>query len=622
VTLAKLSASSVNDSKVVPSAGIIESKLNLDFGTSALDTLISANAVDIASNLALILLREEFANKDQASGYLGLDAGAKVPLSKLNPLTNSEIAVAAAIAESKLNLAYGTSALNTDIQTREESSNKGVASGYCDLDAGVHIPLTRLANLTNSELAAAAGIVESKLNLTYGTSALNTDIQTREESSNKGAVSGYCGLDASQLVPLANLSNLTNTQIAVAAAIIESKLNLDYSTQSLFDDIQTRVTAAQAVAAVEAENQLDLNILSVTYNVISKHTTSLRRDIAGSSLGLLSTNIWNDGIFLKLNDAGSGLEVFFDGVKIASINSVGDLEVLGGNVDVSGPVGTTRDIEFQTSGSNRFGIGINNEAESGSDVGSNFTIARFSDAGAYLGTAVKIARNTGDFEILTGNLSLAASKTVDGVDVSEEPARISTEIDSDISTHAGIATAHQDAPALIATHAGLPSVHHTAYTDAMALAAVDEHLVLESAHATWINCPLEHWSDFASFIMAEDGTLENVGIDESYIYYSVPLPTNRGGKKLRLSGRRLGLADADAANRIRYVFVYGYQNDGTIDQLDLYDIDNMNSVGEHEDSFGPIDCSGYSAIKIRLRSSVLNATQLNIGYVTVRYYYA
>lgn len=122
VTLTKLSASSVNDSKVTAAAAIAESKLNLAFGTTALNNLISTNITDIASNLTLIQLREEFANKDAVNGYLGLDASAKVPLSKLNPLLNAQIDAAAAILESKLNLAFGTSALNTDIQTKVTSA--------------------------------------------------------------------------------------------------------------------------------------------------------------------------------------------------------------------------------------------------------------------------------------------------------------------------------------------------------------------------------------------------------------------------------------------------------------------------------------------------------------------
>ncbi len=129
VTLVKILDAIITDAKIDPAAAIAESKLNLAFGTSALNSLISTNIgdisinevaiaanaaaiilndIDIAANLAAIALRELLSNKDAVNGYLGLDASAKVPLSKLNPLTNTEIAVAAAIAESKLSLTYPT----------------------------------------------------------------------------------------------------------------------------------------------------------------------------------------------------------------------------------------------------------------------------------------------------------------------------------------------------------------------------------------------------------------------------------------------------------------------------------------------------------------------------------
>ena len=39
----------------------------------------------------------------------------------------------------------------------ERQSNKAVASGYCDLDSGVHVPLSRLSGITLSQLAAGVG---------------------------------------------------------------------------------------------------------------------------------------------------------------------------------------------------------------------------------------------------------------------------------------------------------------------------------------------------------------------------------------------------------------------------------------------------------------------------------
>ena len=49
----------------------------------------------------------------------------------------------------------------------------------------------------------------------------------------------------------------------------------------------------------------------------------------------------------------------------------------------------------------------------------------------------------------------------------EIPAAIArdTEVTAEIATHAGLATVHQDAPALIATHAGIATAHHSKSID-------------------------------------------------------------------------------------------------------------------------------------------------------------
>jgi len=49
---------------------------------------------------------------------------------------------------------------------------------------------------------------------------------------------------------------------------------------------------------------------------------------------------------------------------------------------------------------------------------------------------------------------------------------IDVAIDALIASHAGIATAHQDAPALIASHAGVAAAHHARYADAEAVSAM------------------------------------------------------------------------------------------------------------------------------------------------------
>jgi len=224
-------------------------------------------------------------------------------------------------------------------------------------------------------------------------------------------------------------------------------------------------------------------------------------------------------------------------------------------------------------------------------------------AGDPVSTIIAQLTETGAFTI-EGDLTapnVVTAGNVDGVDVSEEPARITTEIDADIATHAEIASAH-----------------HTAYTDAMALAAVDEHLVLESENAEWINCPFEGSSVEVSDLMTTLGVIHPVG--NSYFIFSVPLPTNRGGKKLYINGTRVSLMNADASNKVVATYINGHGN-STKSTLDT-DPTVKDSVGLHEDTSMTEDCSAYHVIKVALSCAVATPGNLHIQFVTVRYYYA
>jgi len=54
---------------------------------------------------------------------------------------------------------------------------------------------------------------------------------------------------------------------------------------------------------------------------------------------------------------------------------------------LDGAAGTTRSCRFRTGTSLRWFFGASNDAESGSDVGSDFRLVRYNDAGAGLGDA-------------------------------------------------------------------------------------------------------------------------------------------------------------------------------------------------------------------------------------------
>jgi hypothetical protein len=68
---------------------------------------------------------------------------------------------------------------------------------------------------------------------------------------------------------------------------------------------------------------------------------------------------------------------------------------------IDGDAGFNRLISYRTAGLQRFGLYVNNTAESGSNAGSDFAIRAYSDAGTLLNTPIFIKRSTGNVGINT-----------------------------------------------------------------------------------------------------------------------------------------------------------------------------------------------------------------------------
>ena len=77
------------------------------------------------------------------------------------------------------------------------------------------------------------------------------------------------------------------------------------------------------------------------------------------------------------------------------------LNVTGADTDVvvNGDAGRTRALRFFTAGEQRWTLGATNDAESGSNAGSNFGVLRYDDDGNYINAPFVIRRNTGNVEI-------------------------------------------------------------------------------------------------------------------------------------------------------------------------------------------------------------------------------
>jgi hypothetical protein len=79
---------------------------------------------------------------------------------------------------------------------------------------------------------------------------------------------------------------------------------------------------------------------------------------------------------------------------------------------MDGDAGQSKIITYRTAGLQRFGLYVNNTAESGSNVGSDFAIRAYNDAGTLLNTPVFIKRSTGNVGI--GTIIPAQKLSIDG----------------------------------------------------------------------------------------------------------------------------------------------------------------------------------------------------------------
>ena len=75
-------------------------------------------------------------------------------------------------------------------------------------------------------------------------------------------------------------------------------------------------------------------------------------------------------------------------------SSIGD-GASAATLQINGGAGTGRSTSFLSGGVNRWDVGANSTAESGTNAGSNFVVNRYSDAGTYLNSPIFVDRSTG-----------------------------------------------------------------------------------------------------------------------------------------------------------------------------------------------------------------------------------
>lgn len=127
----------------------------------------------------------------------------------------------------------------------------------------------------------------------------------------------------------------------------------------------------------------------------------------------------NGGIQFR-SGAGFSNTVFIEDGGNVGIGTTGPTTKLhvyssasGDNLTIDGVAGNNRNINFETGGSQRWAVVADGTAESGSEVGSDFRIYRYNDAGALLQTAFFIKRSDGNVGIGTSSPSWKLHTVID-----------------------------------------------------------------------------------------------------------------------------------------------------------------------------------------------------------------
>lgn len=157
-----------------------------------------------------------------------------------------------------------------------------------------------------------------------------------------------------------------------------------------------------------------------------------------------------DGKYAVLDSSGNFTTLNGGLVSASNVTAGGSVISNGGNINVNGAAGTFRNLNFQSSGRNRWTINTGNSSETGSDAGSDLTIAANHDDGSYSLTPLLITRSNGQVHINT-NLIVP---TMDATDNSQNAAStayvtkatnvIQTNINNEASTRAAAITSLQD----------------------------------------------------------------------------------------------------------------------------------------------------------------------------------
>jgi hypothetical protein len=150
-------------------------------------------------------------------------------------------------------------------------------------------------------------------------------------------------------------------------------------------------------------------------NGIKTHNDNLAAHDLTNRLGAITTEI------NSLWDAVGGKPG--EGALNTKANKAGDtftgqVVMDNANLILNGSNGTDQIIEAQTNGSSRWSLQLSDSAsESGGNLGSNFTVIRYSDSGTFIDTPLEVNRQTGQTILKSLRVVGGGTFTGQGLDI-------------------------------------------------------------------------------------------------------------------------------------------------------------------------------------------------------------
>lgn len=286
--------------------------------------------------------------------------------------------------------------------------------GGASLDQGLVATVTAAAatavaasvvsvNAAANATAITAGALQKTNNLSdlQSIATAKGNLALDQVSNTSDANKPVSTAQAATLAPKAS-PVFTGTPTAPTPAIADSSTTIPTTAyvQLQFQNAQTPVFATSTVTRGAAATSRGYYIYT---------NTTARWSIVASSAAESGSNVGSDLLIGRYNDAGAFIDL-----PIQITRSTGNVALVGnitaqnavignastqGNAQIVGPNGQTRGMQLFTGANARWYVFADSATESGANVGSDFRIARYNDAGTFIDQPLTINRSTGQVDL-------------------------------------------------------------------------------------------------------------------------------------------------------------------------------------------------------------------------------